>query len=117
VKSRSLGALSLVAAITLSACSTTHFFVVGEPNRAGSAERASADSFGGAIEKTEVLECETNGVSEVRVKRGFFNSLLGAITLGGYQSTSIEYVCAKSEDDDIPVLGSPRTSGGGSDGE
>ncbi len=107
----------LVLAVLVSACSTTHFFVVQEPLRAGGPERASADSFGGAIEKTEVLECESNAVAEVRVKRDFFNSLIGAITLGAYQSTSIEYVCSKSEDDEVPVLGGSERGEEGQDGD
>lgn len=98
---------SVAAALLLlvTGCVTTHTFVVPEPVRAGSPEPASADSFGTAIERTEVVECPTNSMVEVRVKRDFFNSLLGVITLGLYQNTRIEYVCGKREDDDVPVLG------------
>lgn len=106
-----------VGLLLLAGCTTTHTFVVPEPVRAGSPEPASADSFGTVIEKTTVVECPTNSMVEMRIKRDFFNSLLGAITLGLYQSTSVEYVCGKRPDDDVPVLGANGAPGENHGGE
>ena len=105
--------LAGIGLLFLQACTTTHTFVVHEPVRAGSAEPAKADSFGGAIEKTTNFECPSNSVVEVRVKRDLLNSLVGVLTLGFYQSTSIEYICGKNPDDDVPTLGSGAAGGDG----
>lgn len=97
---------SALAFLLLSAgCTTTHTFKVPETVRGGIPEPASADSFATAIEKTTVVECPSNSMVELRVKRDFFNSLVGAITFGLYQKTSIEYICGKRPDDDVPSLG------------
>ncbi|WP_298469183.1 hypothetical protein [uncultured Erythrobacter sp.] len=113
----SLGGSACVAALLLSGCSTTHHFQIELPVREGSAQPAKVESFGGAIANVEILECESNGVADVFVKRGFFESLLSTITLGGYQSTKIEYVCAKEADGEVPTLGGSPEGEGASDGD
>lgn len=104
---------AIAGLLFLQACTTTHIFVVQEPVRSGSAEPASADSFGGAIEKTTDVECASNTMVEVRVQRDWLNSLVGALTLGFYQKTSIEYICGKAPDDDVPTLGGADAGGDG----
>jgi hypothetical protein len=95
---------AVLCLLLLPSCTTRHIFFVGEPVRAGSAEVAHADSFA-VVEKSQDLECPSNSLVEVRVKRDLLNSLLGVLTLGIYQSTHIEYFCGKVPDDDVPVLG------------
>lgn len=97
-----VGALAM---LLLAGCSTTHHFQAELPVREGSFKPAEADSFGGAVSKAEVFNCGENGVADVFVKRSFFESLLSTLTLGGYQRTKIEYVCAKELDGDVPTLG------------
>lgn len=100
-KGRFVAALS---AATLAGCSTTHHFQIAEPVREGVMTPARVDSFGGAVAKAEVIPCP-GGMSDVFVKQSFLRSLLSTLTLGAYQETRIEYVCAKPSSDDTPVLG------------
>lgn len=95
----------VMGALLLSGCVSTHSFVVPEPVRVGSPEPARAESFANAVEQTTIVECATNSLVEVRVKRDFFNSLLGVLTLGLYQQTRIEYACGGIPDEDDTVLG------------
>lgn len=112
-----LGGSVLIAALLLSGCSTTHHFQIELPVREGSAQPAKVESFGGAISNVEITQCGRSGVADVFVKRNFFESLLSTITLGGYQSTKIEYVCAKEPDGEVPTLGGSPEAEGAGDGD
>ncbi|MDJ0644189.1 MAG: hypothetical protein QNJ15_15355 [Erythrobacter sp.] len=106
-----------MAALVLSGCSTTHHFQLELPVREGTFQKAEVESFGGAVAKNAILKCDSNGVADLFVKRNFFRDLLSTITLGGYQSTKIEYVCAKEADPEVPTLGGAETGGAATDGD
>lgn len=88
---------ALGCVVLLTGCSTTHHLQVKEPERAGTRQPVSFGSFG-KDETISRTDCRYAGAADVYVEQNFFRSLLGTLTLGAYQQTRLEYVCAKEPD-------------------
>lgn len=87
----------LTAALLVQACAY-HRLTVPVPNPPDQTYHAvSSSALGwGAIEQQRVASaCETNLLSEVRVKTSFWEALGTVVTLGLWQPARIEYRCSK----------------------
>lgn len=87
----------VLAALLIQACAY-HRLAVPIPNPPDQTYHAvNSSAFGwGAIEQQRVASaCETNLLSEVRVKTSFWQALGNVVTLGLWQPARIEYRCSK----------------------
>lgn len=84
-------------ALALNGCAY-HRLVTKEPNPGDHIyHRVHSDAIGwGAFEQRRIADkCETNMLSEVRVRTSFAQGLATALTLGFWQPSTIEYRCSK----------------------
>jgi hypothetical protein len=104
-----------IAALMLSGCATTHHFEAVEPVREGVMTPAGVVSFGGGASKKADIPCP-GGMADVFVKQSFLSSLLSTLTLGAYQKTRIEFMCAKPASPDTPEYGGTEPAPEGASG-
>ena len=89
---------ALTALMLLEGCAY-HRLVVREPNPADQYYHPVSSSAvaWGAIEQQRVADkCETNLLSEVRVRTSFAQALATVLTLGFWQPSRVEYRCSKA---------------------
>lgn len=88
---------AIMAAMLLQGCAY-HRLIVREPNPPDQYYHPVSTSAlaWGAVEEQRVADkCETNALSEVRVRTSLAQALAIVLTLGFWQPAKVEYRCAK----------------------
>lgn len=87
----------VLATCALNACAY-HRLVVAQPNPPDQIYhpvKSNAFAFGAVEQQTVASACETNLLSEVRVRTSILHSLATVLTLGLWQPAALEYRCSK----------------------
>jgi Bor protein len=87
-------AFSVIAALAMLSGCAEHRLIVPRPNPTGAPVTLNSNALAfGAVQKRNVVNCDTNIIDEVRVKQNLGQALATVLTLGAYMPTTIEYVC------------------------